>query len=102
MAQYVMQKRLHWSDEKISSEASNFVDFYESKGWMVGKITMRSWEASARKWINNNNQYTTPNKNGNSKATQREQQLDQFRQQVYTVDDQLRDIQQHLTIPRNT
>ena len=102
MAQYVMQKRLHWSDQKISSEASNFVDFYESKGWMVGKIMMRSWEASARKWLNNNDQYTIQNKNGNTKATQREQQLDQFRQQVYTPDDQLRDIQQHLTLTRNT
>jgi len=104
MAQYVMQKRLHWSNEKISSEASNFVNFYESKGWIVGKIMMRSWEASARNWVNNNGKYEIQKSHthGNSKATQREQQLDQFRQQVYSPDDQLRDIQQQLTITRNT
>lgn len=27
-----------------------FIDFYESKGWMVGKNKMKSWEASIRTW----------------------------------------------------
>ena len=27
-----------------------FVDFYESKGWMVGRNKMKSWEAAVRTW----------------------------------------------------
>ena len=27
-----------------------FVDFYESKGWMVGKNKMKDWKAAARNW----------------------------------------------------
>ena len=27
-----------------------FVDFYEAKGWMIGKNKMKSWEAAVRTW----------------------------------------------------
>jgi hypothetical protein len=27
-----------------------FVDFYESKGWMVGKNKMKDWKAAVRTW----------------------------------------------------
>ena len=27
-----------------------FCDFYESKGWMVGKNKMKSWQAAVRNW----------------------------------------------------
>lgn len=28
----------------------NFINFYESKGWMVGKSPMKSWQAAVRTW----------------------------------------------------
>ena len=28
----------------------NFIDFYESKGWMVGKNKMQNWKACVRTW----------------------------------------------------
>lgn len=31
-----------------------FIDFYESKGWMVGKTKMKDWKASVRTWENSN------------------------------------------------
>ena len=34
-----------------AEEARKFVDFYESKGWMVGKNKMKVWEASVRTWL---------------------------------------------------
>lgn len=34
-----------------AAEAQKFVDFYESKGWMVGKNKMKSWQASVRTWL---------------------------------------------------
>ena len=40
-------------------ECSKFVDFYESKGWVVGKTKMKDWKASVRQWISRNNQNNT-------------------------------------------
>ena len=31
-------------------DAQRFIDFYESKGWMVGKNKMKDWRAAARNW----------------------------------------------------
>jgi len=45
-----------------SQEADNFWNFYESKGWMVGKNKMKSWKASVSVWIaRNKDNLTTPN-----------------------------------------
>jgi len=32
------------------NEPENFMDFYESKGWMVGKNKMKCWKAAVRTW----------------------------------------------------
>lgn len=32
-------------------EAQRFIDFYQSKGWMVGRTKMRDWRAALRRWI---------------------------------------------------
>jgi hypothetical protein len=32
-------------------EAEKFINFYESKGWMVGKNKMKDWKAAVRNWI---------------------------------------------------
>ncbi len=32
-------------------DANRFCDFYESKGWMVGKNKMKDWKAKVRNWI---------------------------------------------------
>ncbi len=40
-----------YCDERGSGvDARRFVDFYESKGWMVGSSPMRDWQACVRKW----------------------------------------------------
>lgn len=31
-----------------------FIDFYESKGWMVGRTKMKDWKAAVRNWIRRN------------------------------------------------
>lgn len=31
-------------------DPERFVNFYESKGWMVGKSKMKSWQAAVRNW----------------------------------------------------
>ena len=45
-------------------DAETFFDFYESKGWFIGKNKMKNWEASVRTWEkkeqkNNNNNTTS-------------------------------------------
>ena len=30
-------------------DAQGFIDFYQSKGWMVGKVKMKDWRAAARR-----------------------------------------------------
>lgn len=49
---------------QVPVEADKFFDFYESKGWMVGKNKMRSWESAVRNWIRRSNE------NGNKGSSQ--------------------------------
>ncbi len=40
-----------------------FVDFYESKGWMIGKNPMKDWKAAVRTWEQNNYNYNNSQNN---------------------------------------
>lgn len=33
-----------------SIDAENFINFYESKGWLIGKNKMKDWQAAIRTW----------------------------------------------------
>lgn len=37
----------------VLAESEKFIDFYECKGWMVGKNKMKDWKAAARNWLKN-------------------------------------------------
>ena len=40
-----------YCDERMNGiDPEEFCDFYESKGWMVGKNKMKSWQAAVRTW----------------------------------------------------
>ena len=41
-------------EHSYTIDAQYFVDFYESKGWMVGKNKMKDWQAAVRTWARNN------------------------------------------------
>ena len=32
-------------------DAQRFIDFYEAKGWMIGKNKMKDWRAAVRTWM---------------------------------------------------
>lgn len=36
---------------KIKTVAESLVDFYQSKGWVVGKVKMKDWKAATNNWI---------------------------------------------------
>ena len=42
-----------------STEPEKFIDFYESKGWVVGKDKMKCWKASVRNWLKGYKTITT-------------------------------------------
>lgn len=42
-------------------DARQFVDFYASKGWMVGSSKMKDWRAAVRTWTRRQNPANTPN-----------------------------------------
>lgn len=37
-------------ERKNSIDAKHFYDYYESKGWVVGKAKMKDWRAAIRNW----------------------------------------------------
>ena len=88
MSMEVNSKRLNWADEKITAEATKFCNFYESKGWIVGKVKMKSWNASARNWMQNNPTFENQNTNQNAKQSTREArqtELERFRAEQFAV-----------------
>lgn len=41
------------SERHNNVDPNRFIDFYESKGWMVGKSKMKDWKACVRTWERN-------------------------------------------------
>lgn len=48
-------------------DAETFIDFYQAKGWMVGKNKMKDWKACVRTWETNRKQRSKPRKEGTIK-----------------------------------
>lgn len=48
VAAYIQEKGLHF-------DAEHFFDYYESKGWMIGKNHMKDWKAACRTWEHQRN-----------------------------------------------
>ena len=59
-----------------TGQGESFFNFYESKGWLVGKTKMKSWKASVSGWMSRNklngkkpnNQYLTANEKAGLRA----------------------------------
>ena len=46
----VEEVREYCRERKNNVDPEKFVDFYEAKGWMVGKNKMKDWRAAVRTW----------------------------------------------------
>lgn len=51
----VEEVREYCNERKNTVDAEAFVDFYASKGWMVGKNKMKDWKAAVRTWEKSRN-----------------------------------------------
>lgn len=47
----VEEVRDYCAEKGYAINPEHFVDFYESKGWMVGRNKMKDWKASVRTWV---------------------------------------------------
>jgi len=46
----VEEIKKYCDEQKNDVDAEQFFNFYESKGWMVGRTKMKDWQASVRTW----------------------------------------------------
>tara|TARA_R110002020_G_scaffold212120_1_gene418533 strand:+ start:1010 stop:1633 length:624 start_codon:yes stop_codon:yes gene_type:complete len=46
----VFEIEFYCEERKNKIDAEAFYDFYESKGWMVGRSKMKDWKAAVRNW----------------------------------------------------
>ena len=46
-------------DALINDQAENFLNYYESNGWKVGKNPMKNWHCAVANWIKNIKTYST-------------------------------------------
>ena len=71
--------KAYCQERKNGIDAQSFIDFYESKGWMVGKNHMKDWKASVRTWERRDNN-NGPRNTGNTRADeeQRNREIDEY------------------------
>ncbi|HIZ29832.1 MAG TPA: hypothetical protein H9813_01170, partial [Candidatus Fournierella merdipullorum] len=46
----VEEVKAYCQERRNDVDPQRFVDFYETKGWMVGKNKMKDWRAAVRTW----------------------------------------------------
>ena len=61
----ILEVKEYCIERKNNIEAESFIDFYESKGWMIGKNKMKDWKAAVRTWEMRNK---TKKKHSNTKG----------------------------------
>jgi hypothetical protein len=52
--------REYCRERKNTVDPDRFYNFYESKGWMIGKNRMKDWHAAVRTWERDRDQNATP------------------------------------------
>lgn len=67
----VEEVKAYCEKKGYSVNPGQFVDFYKSKGWMVGKSKMKDWKASVRTWQRNNKTGSVGKKNSFNDFPQR-------------------------------
>lgn len=50
VAPIVAEVRAYCEERKNGLDAQKFFDYYQSKGWVVGKAPMKDWRAAIRTW----------------------------------------------------
>lgn len=55
----LVQVKEYCAEKGYGIDCERFIDFYESKGWMIGKNKMKDWKAAVRTWTRSQRQEVT-------------------------------------------
>lgn len=58
--------------------AQGFIDFYDSKGWVIGKSKMKDWQATIRTWERHQGERSKPKPNALTQMMQRPTTTDEL------------------------
>ena len=75
----VEEVRAYCEERNNGIDPERFVNFYSSKGWMVGKNKMKDWKAAVRTWEKMNSDF--------AKRQQDRNKFNQFEQNQYDFDE---------------
>ena len=88
----VEEVKAYCQERNNGIDANSFVDYYESKGWLIGKNHMKDWKAAVRTWENRRKGEANGNVGRVPRADeeQRNKELDEYikRQQAGEFDDE--------------
>ena len=56
----IEEVREYCNERHNNINAEEFIDFYESKGWMIGKNKMKDWKACIRTWEKKHSVHSVP------------------------------------------
>ena len=65
----VEEVREYCSERGNNVNPEVFVDFYESKGWLIGKSKMKDWKAAVRTWERSEGRKGVKNQDGRNRGT---------------------------------
>jgi len=68
----------------------SFIDYYESKGWMIGKSKMKDWQAAVRTWKRND--FKCNQKNFSSSPSRSAKPLSDYPEFLYKDDGKLKEL----------
>lgn len=58
----IEEVRAYCVERENHVDPGKFIDFYESKGWLIGKNPMKDWQAAIRNWEKDGNDSERPGK----------------------------------------
>ena len=74
--------KAYCDERKNQVDANKFIDFYESKGWMIGKNKMKSWKSAIITW-----EKSGRNNKKTDKPDKAKQGFNSFEQRKYDFDE---------------
>lgn len=71
--------RAYCEERKNKVDPEMFIDFYESKGWMVGKNKMKNWKACVRTWEKKDGRGKQDDDGGSTKTEYTDEEIEEFK-----------------------
>lgn len=75
------------AEKELKVDPNRFIDFYESKGWMVGKNKMKDWRAAARSWDRGQRKELTAEATRQGVTAKTKNSFNNFKQRDYDYDE---------------